>query len=238
MWNAMHVAHAQTICKIFINKSIYSVRFAQQCHIILLLRPTREKKIYVEKNITRNLAHMKRSKFRTTRPQSTKSENKNIHTHTYGIRNHSRWKTPANSYMHTNAWEEKHIRKFVLIENKSKYGTQQMNAYNLSKTRNGEEWTLGKTYTHTHTHICIVRVLVQVIKASKIFVQSVSYTRSYYYTNAHCTNKMIFQWHVICRIASWQRHMCLYAFSRVWNHKLFTAVCCARMRQRASHHQQ
>lgn len=63
-----------------------------------------------------------------------------------------------------------------------------------------------------------------------------------YYTNAHSntrTNKMIFQWHVICYIASWHRHIYSlpfirslsysYSFSymqdlRVWNHKLFTAV--------------
>lgn len=42
----------------------------------------------------------------------------------------------------------------------------------------------------------------------------------------YCTNRMIFQWHVICYMASWQQThapVC-NAFSRVWNHKLFTAV--------------
>lgn len=44
--NAIHVAldaRKLYICKIFINKSIYCVRFAQQCHIISLLRGGKKK---------------------------------------------------------------------------------------------------------------------------------------------------------------------------------------------------
>ena len=65
--NAIHVAldaRKLYICKIFINKSIYWVRFAQQCHIISLLRVGK-----------RNLAHMKRYP-NSTAPSETR-EGKN-----------------------------------------------------------------------------------------------------------------------------------------------------------------